>query len=268
MKNRYLLIAALFIGFSLSTQAQNNANEVQFAKAGELKSSIKAEKLLKKEEVPSDKASKSNTEENSGTYFEASYGKGVSIIPADRSFSMKLNFRIQSLALYERTLGEDNGTASLMVRRSRIKAGGYILSPKLVYKIELGLTNRDLESTQRGDDIDNPGTILDMVLRWNFSGNWVLGFGQTKLPGNRERLVSSANLQFVDRSIVNSKFTTDRDAGFWLSHHTGQKIIWKNTFALTSGEGKNRSIAKNPNTKDGGLSYSYRTELLPFGAFA
>lgn len=198
----------------------------------------------------------------------ASYGKGISIRPADKSFSMKLNFRIQSLAMYEKTIGNtEGGVASLMIRRSRVKAGGYILDPSFTYKVELGLTNRDIESTQRGDDTDNPGPILDMVLRWNFAGNWVLGFGQTKLPGNRERIVSSANLQFVDRSIVNSKFTTDRDAGFWLSHATKGDFVVRNTFALTSGEGKNRNIAKNPNTKDGGLSYSYRLEALPFGLF-
>lgn len=200
---------------------------------------------------------------------KASFGKGITISPVDKSFSMKLNFRIQSLASYSKDIGDpDGGTAALMIRRSRIKAGGYILDPSFTYKVELGLSNRDFESTQRGDDVDNPGPILDMVMRWNFAGNWVLGFGQTKLPGNRERLVSSANLQFVDRSTVNSKFTTDRDAGFWLSHTTKGDFILRNVFSLTSGEGKNRSIAKNPNTKDGGLSYSYRMEALPFGGFA
>ena len=37
--------------------------------------------------------------------------------------------------------------------------------------------------------------------------------------------------------------------------------------AITSGEGKNRNVAKNPNTKTGGLSYSYRLEFLPMGKF-
>ena len=206
-------------------------------------------------------------EKNAPIFATASFGKGVAIMPADSSFSMKLNFRIQTLASYSRKIGDENGIASLMIRRSRIKLDGFILSPKLKYKVELGLTNRDIESTQRGEDVDNPGPILDMVLRWNFSGNWVFGFGQTKLPGNRERLVSSANLQFVDRSIVNSVFTTDRDAGFWLSHKTGKHVILRNTFALTSGEGKNRSNARNPNTKNGSLSYSYRMEILLLGAF-
>ena len=143
-----------------------------------------------------------------------------------------------------------------------------MVSPKLLYKVELGLSNRDFESTQRGDATDNPGPILDMVIKWKFAKNWQLWFGQTKLPGNRERIVSSANLQFVDRSLINSRFTTDRDAGFWLTHATGESFVVRNSFALTTGEGKNRSVAKNPNTKTGGLSYSYRLEILPLGKFS
>lgn len=270
MKNRYSLLLGLLLGCLLTAQAQDEKANPHYAKAQE---TIQASVTLAKQNQTSEKSTplskleEAKKNEKASPFLSASFGKGVSFIPADRSFSMKLNFRMQALALYERTLGESHGNTSLMIRRSRIKAGGYILTPKLAYKIELGLTNRDMESTQRGDGIDNPGTILDMVLRWNFAGNWVLGFGQTKLPGNRERLVSSGNLQFVDRSIVNAKFTTDRDAGFWLSHHVGNKVVWKNTIALSSGEGKNRNIAKNPNTKEGGLSYSYRTELLPLGAF-
>ena len=40
-------------------------------------------------------------------------------------------------------------------------------------------------------------------MKWNFYKNFELWFGQAKLPGNRERVVSSGNLQLVDRSILN-----------------------------------------------------------------
>jgi phosphate-selective porin OprO/OprP len=43
--------------------------------------------------------------------------------------------------------------------------------------------------------------ILDAVLKWNFFGNFVLRLRQTKLAGNRERAVSSANLEEVNRSL-------------------------------------------------------------------
>ena len=209
-------------------------------------------------------------QQNNTPEITAQFGKGVNIKAADNSFSMKLGFRMQTLAVFSHTLGDTENPLDhdFMIRRSRVKADGFMFSPKLKYKVELGLTNRDLESNQRGDEIDNPGPILDAVIKWNFAGNWEVWFGQTKLPGNRERLISSSSLQFVDRSLINSKFTTDRDAGFWLTHKTKGKVVVKNSFAITTGEGKNRSTGKNKNTAGGGLSYSYRGEILPMGNFA
>jgi hypothetical protein len=41
----------------------------------------------------------------------------------------------------------------------------------------------------------------------------IVGFGQTKLPGNNQRVVSSGSLEFTDRTINNSRFNIDRDFG-------------------------------------------------------
>ena len=54
---------------------------------------------------------------------------------------------------------------------------------------------------------------MDAVLKNHINENWSLWFGQTKLPGNRERVYSSQELQFVDRSLVNARFNLDRDVG-------------------------------------------------------
>ena len=110
------------------------------------------------------------------------------------------------------------GTTSFLIRRARFKFDGYAYTPKLIYKFELGLSNRDLAgaSIYTGNA---PRYILDAVVMWNFYKNFVLWAGQTKLPGNRERVISSANLQLVDRSILNSKFNIDRDLGVQLRHH-------------------------------------------------
>ena len=37
--------------------------------------------------------------------------------------------------------------------------------------------------------------ILDAYLKWNFYKNFEIWAGQTKLRGNRERVISSQNLQ-------------------------------------------------------------------------
>ena len=98
---------------------------------------------------------------------------------------------------------------------------------------------------------------------WNFTGKWHLWFGQTKLPGNRERIISSGSLQFVDRSRMNSRFNIDRDTGIQLRNTTaiGRGVI-KQAYSISMGEGQN--ITEN-NT--GGYDYTVRFDYLPFGTF-
>jgi hypothetical protein len=99
---------------------------------------------------------------------------------------------------------------------------------------------------------------------WNFAKNWELWAGQTKLPGNVERVVSSGNLQLIDRSLLNSRFNIDRDLGLQLRHKSklGGKVVLREKFAITQGEGRNVTEGN-----EGGLQYTARVELLPFGTF-
>ncbi len=83
--------------------------------------------------------------------------------------------------------------------------------------MELGLSNRDISGASEFTS-NAPRYILDAVIKYNFSENFELWFGQTKLPGNIERVISSGNLQQVDRSLLNSRFNIDRDMGIQLRH--------------------------------------------------
>jgi hypothetical protein len=108
----------------------------------------------------------------------------------------------------------------------------------------------------------SPNVVRDAIVYYRPIKALQLGLGQTKLPGNRQRVVSSGSLQFYDRSPVNANFTLDRDFGFFGNYtmHAGKlKAIFKT--AVTSGEGRN-SNSSNP-----GLAYSSRLELLPCGDF-
>lgn len=89
-------------------------------------------------------------------------------------------------------------------------------------------------------------------------------FGQTKLPGNIERVISSGNLQQVDRSLLNARFNIDRDVGFQLRHHfnLSDKFLVREIFALSQGEGRNITTGNL-----GGHQFTSRLELLPFGEF-
>ena len=195
------------------------------------------------------------------------FGKGLfNLIGKDSSFSMNVSARMQMLGTsnWDLNNGLSNPTSNLLVRRARLKFSGFAYSPKLKYKLELGLSNRDIGKASLFTN-EAPKYILDAVVKWNFSGNFVLWFGQTKLPGNRERVISSGDLQQVDRSLLNSRFNIDRDMGFQLRHHFNltDTFIVKEMFAVSQGEGRNITTGNL-----GGHQYTSRVELLPFGKFA
>ena len=195
------------------------------------------------------------------------FGKGLfNLIGKDSSFSMNVSARMQMLGTsnWDVNNGLYNPTSNLLVRRARLKFSGFAYSPKLKYKLELGLSNRDIGKASSFTN-EAPKYILDAVVKWNFSGNFVLWFGQTKLPGNRERVISSGDLQQVDRSLLNSRFNIDRDMGFQLRHHFNltDTFIVKEMFAVSQGEGRNITTGNL-----GGHQYTSRVELLPFGKFA
>lgn len=192
------------------------------------------------------------------------FGKGLfNLVGQDSTWTMKVGLRAQLLG--SSSWEENNGNeTSFLTRRARLKFDGYAYSPKLKYKVELGLSNRDLSGASQYTS-NAPRYILDAVLQWNFYQNFELWFGQTKLPGNRERVISSGNLQQVDRSLLNSRFTIDRDFGFQLRHHFNltETFIVKEIFSLAQGEGRNITTGNL-----GGHQYTGRIEFLPFGNFA
>ena len=198
---------------------------------------------------------------------DTSFGKGlINFVAKDSSFSVKFapRFQVRSMSSWDHN-GNQYGSPdhNFIVRRARLKFDGFAYSPKLKYKLELGLSNRDI-SGANDFNRNTPRYILDAVIMWNFSGNWELWAGQTKLPGNVERVVSSANLQLVDRSLLNSRFNIDRDLGVQLRHKTnlGGDFLMREKFAVSQGEGRNVTEGN-----EGGLQYTARLEFLPFGKF-
>ena len=198
---------------------------------------------------------------------DTSFGKGLlNFVAKDSTFSVKFapRFQVRSMSSWDH-----DGTQyispehNFIVRRSRLKFDGFAYSPKLKYKLELGLSNRDISGANEFNR-NTPRYILDAVIMWEFSKNWALWAGQTKLPGNVERVVSSANLQLIDRSLLNSRFNIDRDLGIQIRHKSnlGGTFLMREKFAISQGEGRNVTEGN-----EGGLQYTARLEFLPFGAF-
>jgi len=191
------------------------------------------------------------------------WGKGIKFVSKDSNSTIKASARIQNLMILTSETGEVP-TFNGLTRRARLKFDGQAFSPRIKYKIELGLSNRDTKFTSDAQLVGATSRIiLDAVVKYNLFKGTDLWFGQTKLPGNRERVISSQKLQFVDRSNVNSKFNIDRDFGFQLRHKymLGESII-KLAEAISLGEGRNVI-----NTNSGGFDYTGRIEFLPMGEF-
>src|SRR5690606_25951449 len=186
-----------------------------------------------------------------------SYGEGISLVGSDSSFSLTLGARFQPL--YSGTRAVDGYTDEFQIRRARVSFEGFAVSPSLQYKFELALSNQDMAGGADPEFGNTANIVLDAYAEWNFYRKWSLRFGQAKLPGNRERIISSQDLQFVDRSEVNNNFNLDRDVGL--------QILFKSEYvnftgAWSMGEGRNIIVDNH-----GGYAYTIRGEYLPFGSF-
>src|SRR5690606_4304722 len=162
--------------------------------------------------------------------------KGLEVATKDSSFYANFRFRMQNRIGAYTNGGSDLGISEFdaRVRRLRLRADGYVLSPKLGYSIQLAFTRSD-------QDFDNTGIaniVRDAVVFYHFTDNFYIAFGQNKLPGNRQRVNSSGQLQFAERSLVNGNFTIDRDFGLTLnlSKKIGE-MPFNAKAAISTGEG-------------------------------
>ncbi len=187
-------------------------------------------------------------------------GNGVTIRPKNELCELTFRFRMQNLV--GQYFGQDFAAdrTEAMVRRLRLRLDGYVFSPQVVYSIQLGLTGKDAKPTANG----MTNIIMDAIVYYKPSSAWSIGLGQSKIKTNRSFINSSGALQFVDRSIVSSQFTADRDFGlFGEYHHGGHEGFALSTYAsVTLGEGRNWGTSQA-----GGLAYNARLELFPCGKF-
>ncbi|WP_437918938.1 porin [Sphingobacterium sp. LRF_L2] len=185
--------------------------------------------------------------------------KGIQYLSKDSLFYTNFRFRMQNRAGFSNVIdGEDNGKFDARIRRLRLRVDGYIYTPKVSYSIQLAFTRSD----QDFDDTGVANIVRDAVVFYNFTPDFYISFGQNKLPGNRQRVNSSGQLQFADRSLVNNHFTLDRDFGvsFNLSKKIGD-MPFNAKAAISTGEGR---VAAGT---DDGLAYTGRIEFLPLGKF-
>jgi hypothetical protein len=186
----------------------------------------------------------------------AHFGRGVSVTSADGRFSLTVRGRVQARATVLDDPYEEQVDIAFAIRRARLVFLGHLWSRDVQFYIQLGLAPLDLEPDQNL-------VVRDAVISWLGWRDLQLRVGQTKVPFNRERVISSSALQLVDRSIVNAELNLDRDIGihlfsndlFGLAGRLGYQL------SLTGGDGRNRA------NRGTGLLYVARLQVQPLGAF-
>lgn len=185
-------------------------------------------------------------------------GKGLALKSDNDKFNLVTRVRAQFL--YDLLQEENEWIQALQIRRARLQFLGHAFNKHNKFKIELAFSPKDLGIK---DSTVTKSPLLSWYGEFDYFQNVTLRLGQYKVPFSRQRVISSGNLQMVDRSIVNAEFNLDRDVGLDLRS--------KNLFGLNClkyytgiymGEGRDAFAA-------GSFDFMYiaRLEVLPFGMF-
>ena len=188
-----------------------------------------------------------------------SYGRGLGLTTPDSTYQLNIRFRMQNRVTYTDNLDDDYSVIG-EIRRLRLRFDGFVGDPRFLYAIQLSFSPGDTGTLQAGENLN---IIRDAVFVYRATPRISLGFGQTKLPGNRQRVNSSGALQLTDRSMNNAMFTIDRDFGLFAnySNENPNRFSYNLRAALSDGDGRNTA-------RSNGLSaLTGRLELMPFGSF-
>jgi phosphate-selective porin OprO/OprP len=199
--------------------------------------------------------------DTAGPFEPLTFDEGIVFTSPDGKFRSALRFRMQNLLEASSRSGSDLELDELRarVRRARIRLSGFAGDPRLTYQFQLSFSREDMDWSETRF----PNVVRDANLTYALiqepEQTFSVSFGQGKLPGNRQRVISSGELQFADRSLVNRVFNIDRDFGFQALY---RRELWNLRGALSTGEGRNPSMVS-----DSGLGYVGRAEFLPLGSF-
>ncbi len=186
--------------------------------------------------------------------------RGITFNARDGINSLTLRFRVQEWAVLSSANDEELRVerTNIAVRRARLRFEAVVWDPRLRVNVQLSFSRGD----QDFEASNFPNVLRDANVSWQATPRLSLVAGQGKLPGNRQRVISSGEQQFADRSIVNAAYTVDRDVGLFAHYQVSDGPLPFNLrAAVTGGEGRNAPVG------DEGLAYTGRIEVLPLGVF-
>ncbi len=184
---------------------------------------------------------------------EAGYKDNLYLKTSDNSFRMDIYGYGQFRYTYQSndiTAAED--LSNFQVQRTRLGFKGYAGSDKLKYQLLL--------SASQSGEYDKV-SLLDGFVDYAPSKGCGIRAGQFKVPYSTSFTISASELQFIERTQVDSNFRLDRDNGVNLYGKLLDSMLTYNIGAY-NGEGRNKS---NP---DNGMLYAARIMFEPFGKYA
>lgn len=157
---------------------------------------------------------------------KVTYKGGFVIASPDDAFSLKINGRMQARLVWEND-PEDDGTRSnsgqFSVPRARIKLKGSLWSgfAELVLHIDFA------KGTFEPKDVTADFRLV--------KDHIYLHVGQFKKPFDRQFILSSSKMQFVERGITENYFRAGRDLGVMLHNREGKNAPIEWAVALVNG---------------------------------
>ena len=162
------------------------------------------------------------------------------------NFSLTMGARLQLRLTYDNPDEGDN-IGSFTIRRGRLSLGGSAWE-HFRYAMQLELSGGSVN-------------IIDANISHQFSPMATLRVGQAKAFFGRQQLNSSGNLHFVDRTIVDGRFSGQRQNGIAL-HGQNEGRTFEYGIGIHNGNGINRA-----NDNDSYM-IAGRAVLTPLGAYA
>lgn len=178
------------------------------------------------------------------------YKKGVNLSFPEQGVDLKLNTQLQPKYAYIDADGEDK-ESDFSLRRARLILSGRALNGDAEFKLQNDFVGDSEDGGKRDSD------LLDAWVQWNASDAAQIRFGQFKTLTGRQEVGSSANLQFVNRSIVAEEFNVGRQAGLMLGGEMGSiEYAAAVTNGESIGEGRNRSATDTKMLGTGYVAYN------------
>lgn len=185
-------------------------------------------------------------------------GSGLKIETADDMFA--LTFRVRVQLRYELQHDHDGDETSnvFSVRRARLQFKGHVFGPHNKYYLQIAISPNDM-GWQDGRPSFTP--IRNWELSFDYLRDFTVTIGQMKVNYNRQRVISSGDLQLPDRSRVTGEFTLDRDIGLKISSDDIGGIGYlRYALGIFNGEGRDAY-----RVDDLGMLYVARLEVVPTG---